>query len=155
MKWCAPLDHATRGSSHVQGDVTPPPSRRQRCTSRRSQWRKRRLCPGESPWEEAWNMGLLPDTKNCKLRMCRECWERFPHHRLQRKPLFSDPGMNHYTCVTHLPWCMSGWLTRVGGENVPGIPGACATRNFTYLARGSWWNVICWYECIAIIWRGK
>ena len=23
-----------------------------------------------------------------------------------------------------------------GGENVPGIPGACATRNFTYLVRG-------------------
>ena len=26
---------------------------------------------------------------------------------------------------------MSGSLTRVGGENVPGIPGACTTRNFT------------------------
>ena len=25
-----------------------------------------------------------------------------------------------------------------GGENVPGIPGACATHNFTYLARGPW-----------------
>ena len=25
-----------------------------------------------------------------------------------------------------------------GGENVSGIPGACATRNFAYLARGSW-----------------
>ena len=38
--------------------------------------------------------------------------------------------------VTHVPWCMSGSLTRGGGENVPGIPGACATCNFTYLARG-------------------
>ena len=27
-------------------------------------------------------------------------------------------------------------LTHSGGENVSGIPGACATRNFTYLARG-------------------
>ena len=27
-------------------------------------------------------------------------------------------------------------LTRGGGENVPGIPGACATHNFTYLVRG-------------------
>ena len=27
-----------------------------------------------------------------------------------------------------------------GGENVPGIPGACATRNFTYLVRGQWIN---------------
>ena len=31
---------------------------------------------------------------------------------------------------------MSGSLTRVGGENVPGIPGACVTHNVTYLARG-------------------
>ena len=62
----------------------------------------------------------------------------FPRHRLQRKPLVSDPGMHHGTCVTHVPWCMSGSLTRGGGENVPGIPGACATRNFTYLVRGPW-----------------
>ena len=27
-------------------------------------------------------------------------------------------------------------LTHGGGENGVGIPGACATRNFTYLARG-------------------
>ena len=25
-----------------------------------------------------------------------------------------------------------------GGENVPGIPGACATRNFPYLVRSPW-----------------
>ena len=49
-----------------------------------------------------------------------------PHRRLQRKPLVSDPGMHHGTCVTHVPWCMSGSRTRGGGENVPGIPGACA-----------------------------
>ena len=70
--------------------------------------------------------------------MRRECRERFPHHRLQRKPLVSDPDMHHDTCVRHVPWCMSGSLTNGGGENVPGIPGACTTRNFTYLARGPW-----------------
>ena len=86
-------------------------------------------------------MGLLPDTPNCRLRMRRECRERFPRHRLQRKPLVSDPGMHHGTCVTHVPWCMSGSLTRSGGENVPGIPGACATHNIAYLARGPWVNV--------------
>ena len=32
-------------------------------------------------------------------------------------------------------------LTHGGGENVPGIPGACATRNFTYLVRGPWDNI--------------
>ena len=40
------------------------------------------------------------------------------------------------TCITHVPWCMSGSLTSGGGENVLGIPGACATRNFAYLVRG-------------------
>ena len=64
--------------------------------------------------------------------MRRECRERFPRCRLQRKPLISDLGTHH------APWCMSGSLTRGGGENVPGIRGACATRNFTYLARCPW-----------------
>ena len=50
----------------------------------------------------------------------------FPRRRIQRKPLVSDPGMPHGTCVTHVPWCMSGSLTCGDGENVPGIPGACA-----------------------------
>ena len=53
--------------------------------------------------------------------MRRECLERFPRHRLQRKPLVSDPGM-------------SGSLTGGGGENVPSFPSACATCDFTYLA---------------------
>ena len=50
----------------------------------------------------------------------------FPCRRFQRKPLVSDPGMHHGTCVTHVPWCMSGSLTCGDRENVPGIPGACA-----------------------------
>ena len=65
--------------------------------------------------------------------MRRECRERFPCHQLQRKPPVNDPGMHH---ATHLPWCMSRSLTCSGGENVPGIPGACAARKFTYLVRG-------------------
>ena len=81
-------------------------------------------------------MGLLPDTKNYGLRIRQECRERLPRHRLQRKSLVSDPVMHHGTCITHVPWCMSGSLTRGGGENVPGIPGACATRDFMYLVRG-------------------
>ena len=44
----------------------------------------------------------------------------FPRRRFQRKPLVSDPGMHHGTCVTHVPWCMSGSLTCGDGENVPG-----------------------------------
>ena len=87
-------------------------------------------------------MGLLPHTLNCGLRMRRECRERFPCHRLQRKQLVSDLGIHHGTCVAHVPWCMSGSLTRDGGENVPGIPGAWATGNFTYLIRGPWLGTV-------------
>ena len=58
-------------------------------------------------------------------------------------PRASDPDMHHGTHVTHVPWCMPGSLTsfEIGGrENVPGIPGACATRNFAYLVRGPYPN---------------
>ena len=71
--------------------------------------------------------------------MRRECRERFPGHRLKRKPIVRDPGMHDGMCVTHV----SGSLTRGDGENVPGIPGTCATRNFTYLARGPLWRLAC------------
>ena len=91
-------------------------------------------------------MGLLLLTRYVKqrLRMRWEYRERFPCLRFQRKPLVSDPDLHHGTCVTHVPWRMSGSLTRGGGENVPGIPGACTTRNFTYLTRGPWGLV--WYK---------
>ena len=62
----------------------------------------------------------------------------FSPHRHQGKPLVSDPGMHNGRCVTHMPWCMSWSLTRGGGGHVPGIPGACAILNFTYLAGGPW-----------------
>ena len=94
------------------------------------------------------SIDLLPDMWYCWLRMHRECQERFPHQRLQRKSLVSGPDMHQGTCVTHVPWCMSWSLTRGGGENAPDIPGAFVTRNFTYLARGPlglmlahWWLV--------------
>ena len=70
--------------------------------------------------------------------MRRECRERCPRHWRQRQLPVSDQGMHHGTCVTHVSWCMSGSLTRGVGENVPCIPCACATRNFTYLVRGPW-----------------
>ena len=50
--------------------------------------------------------------------------------------LVSDPSVHHGTCVTHVPWCMSGSPTRGGEENLPGIPGACATLNFTNQTTG-------------------
>ena len=58
-----------------------------------------------------------------------------------------DPGVHHGTCATHVPWCMSGSLIRGGRENVPGMPGTCTTRNFTYLVRGP-------YHAIALDYLG-
>ena len=56
-------------------------------------------------------------------------------------PRVSDPDMHHGTCVTHVRWCLPGSLTSgllwsQWRGNVPGIPGACATRSFTYPVRG-------------------
>ena len=65
----------------------------------------------------------------------------FPRRRIQRKLLVSDPGMHHGTCVTHVPWCMSGSLTRSGGENVPGIPGACAPAILLVWQEAHWNNM--------------
>ena len=62
----------------------------------------------------------------------------FPRRRFQRKPLVSDPGMHHGTCVTHVPWCMSGSLTCGDGENVPGIPRACAPRTLRIWQEAHW-----------------
>ena len=39
----------------------------------------------------------------------------FPATDFKWKSLISDPGMHHGTCVTHVPWCMSGLLTCGGG----------------------------------------
>ena len=81
-------------------------------------------------------MGLLPDTHNCGLCMRQECRERFPRHH----------GLAIPTCITARAsrTCRDACRYRKlpvsfevgGGENVPGIPGACATRNFAYLVRG-------------------
>ena len=81
-----------------------------------------------------------PFKRYAKLRAAHAplCRERFPRYQLQGQPLVSDPGMHHGTCATHVPWCMSGSLTRGGGGNVPGIPVACVTRNSAYLLRGPW-----------------
>ena len=82
--------------------------------------------------------------------MRRECWERFPRHRLQMKQLVSDPGMHRGACMAHVPWCMPGSLTHGGGEKVPDIPGACTTRNSTYLARGPCIHCRLWVVCMEL-----
>ena len=66
--------------------------------------------------------------------------------------------------VTHVPWCMSGSLACVGGENVLGIPGiACATHvsgkkpicDVAWYA--TWSAILCDppHLCIFLTWRLK
>ena len=38
-----------------------------------------------------------------------------------------------------MPWYISRSLPSDGRENIPGIPGACATHNLAYLVRGPCW----------------
>ena len=76
--------------------------------------------------------------------MHRECRKRFPRHR----------GLAIPTCITARVWrtcrdaCRDRWLAvsfEVGGRgSVPGIPVACETRNFTYLVRGPWEDIMAW-----------
>ena len=67
----------------------------------------------------------------------------FPRDRLHRKPLVSDPDMDQGTCVTHVPWCLSGSLTRGRGENVPDIPSACASATLR-IWQETHWGVLRW-----------
>ena len=81
-------------------------------------------------------MGFLPETYKCGLRMRRVYRERLLRHR----------GLAIPVCITARAWrtCRDACRDRQlavsfevgGGENVPGIPGACAAHNFTYLVRG-------------------
>ena len=81
-------------------------------------------------------MGLLPDTWTCGLPVRRKYQEGFPRHR----------GLAIPTRITARAWrtcrdayrdcnpAVSFWVSD-GGKD-PCIAVACATRNFTYLARG-------------------
>ena len=80
-------------------------------------------------WCDDFPHGPFARYVNCGLSMRREI---FPRHR----------GLAIPTCITARAWrtcrdaCRDRQLVVGGGENVPGIPGACTTRNFTYLIRG-------------------
>ena len=80
-----------------------------------------------------------PLTRYVKLRVPHAPW--MPG-KFSPPPRVSNPDMHHGTFVTHVPWCMlgslaSGFLWSRWWVNVPGIPGACSTHNFTYPVRGT------------------
>ena len=83
----------------------------------------------------------------CNGLFARHVKSRFAHAPVMSgtfspPPWVSDPHTHHGTCVTHVSWWMPWSLTNVflwswwRGKRFPCIPGACATHNFTYLARG-------------------
>ena len=55
-------------------------------------------------------------------------WKMFPFNDvfMRKLPTKRKRKTRKMTHVTHVPWCMSGSLSCNDGENVPGIPGACA-----------------------------
>ena len=84
----------------------------------------------------SFSMGILTDTKSSGLHMRRECRERFLRHRSLATP----------TCIKARAWCTCHGACRDrqlavsfevgGGENLAGIPSACATSNIAYMVRG-------------------
>ena len=79
--------------------------------------------------------------------MCWECRECFPHHRLQRKPPVSDPGMHHGTCVTHMPWCMPGSLTHSVGKTFPAFPAHAQPAILRIWQEAHWLHLhMMWYQ---------
>ena len=69
------------------------------------------------------SMGLLPNTSNCGCACARNAGNVFP--------------VRDARAVMHAGIANSRFpLNSAAGGNVPGIPGACATRDFTYLVRG-------------------
>ena len=59
-----------------------------------------------------------------KITVCacaRNAGNVFPHRRFRRKPLVSDPGMHHGTCVTCRDACRDR-LPAVAGKTFPAFP---------------------------------
>ena len=101
---------------------------------------------------ESTRMDLLPDPQSCGLHMRREYRERFPRHRLQRKPPVSEPGTQRGTCVTHVSWCMSGSLTCGAAEKFPTHAQPAVLRISMCSPWRVSWNIgngsptfLCWY----------
>ena len=82
------------------------------------------------------SMGLLPDTQNCGCACAGNAGNVFPVTAGKRSR-HASRHVRHARAVMHVG--IVNWrfpLRSAAGENVPGIPGACATCNLTYLVRG-------------------
>ena len=81
-------------------------------------------------------MGLLPDTQICGCACAGNAGNVFPVTAGKRSR-HASRHVRHARAVMHAGIANQRFpLKSAAGENVPGIPGACATCNFTYLVRG-------------------
>ena len=86
-------------------------------------------------------MGLLPDTQNCRCACAGNAWNVFPVTTGARSR-HASRHVRDARAVMHVGIANLRFpLKSAAGENVPGIPGACATCNFTFLVRGPWFNI--------------
>ena len=83
-------------------------------------------------------MGLLPDTQNCRCACAGNAGNVFPVTAGKRSR-HTSRHVRHARAVMYAG-IANYWfpLKTAAGENFPGIAGACATCNFTYLVRGPW-----------------
>ena len=83
-------------------------------------------------------MGLLPHTSNCGCACAANAGNVFPATTCKQSR-HASRHVRDARDVMHAGIANSRFpLNLAAGENVPGIPGACATHKFTYLVRGPW-----------------
>ena len=84
------------------------------------------------------SMGLLPDTQNCGCACAGNAGNVFPATAGKRSR-HASRHVRHARAVMHAGIANLRFPSKSAvGENVPGIPGACANSNFTYLVWGPW-----------------
>ena len=83
-------------------------------------------------------MGLLPNTSNCGCACAGNAGNVFPA-TAGKQSRHASRHVCDARAVMHAGIANSRFtLNSAAGGNVPGIPGACATRDFAYLVRGQW-----------------
>ena len=79
------------------------------------------------PYSKLWGALTYP-WASCQIRQIAGAHAPGMPGTFSPPPRVSNPDMHHGTCVTHVPWCMPGSLTRVflwirrRGETFPAFP---------------------------------
>ena len=113
-------------------------------------------CPSDLILRFSWTALLWGSCQICKIAGCAcagNAGNVSPPPRVSG-PRHASGHVRDARAVVHAGSLTSGFLwSRCGGENVSNIPGACATRNFTFLVRGPLqiiWPVL-WMSIMMIV----